>query len=106
VEERSPTLEDLRGLLYEWQTLQKSPGYLRMQQYAKDQVDRRVRELILEPGEAGVTFARGECAGIWLFARMADIEIERLQHEITQQAEKEEENTYVPDHSDEQSSAP
>lgn len=75
------SLQELRGLLYEWETLVKTPGWKRLEQYAKDQVDRRVSNL-LDITTKDTKFLRGECSGIKLFSFIPEIEIARLRSEI------------------------
>jgi len=89
-------------LLYEWKKLKECAGYPRLIQYAQSQVDHRTNKIILNADHSGpqVDFARGECAGILLFASMADIEIGRLENEVRVLAEREEKQNEQTDDDD------
>lgn len=101
-EEVSPQrqLEALRAQLYDWEQLKKSRGWSLVQQYAQRQIDLRFNNIVrAEQFEVSSViqreYLRGECSGIDLFQRMAEIEIERLQQEIevvVKQVELEESN--------------
>lgn len=89
-EDQEPSLEELRGLLYEWRNLIAQPGFARFKQYIKDQVFRRRRELD-NPACEHPTFMRGECAFGELMQHIADLELARLEEEVQEQLKQEEE---------------
>jgi len=86
-------LEALRAQLYEWEQLKAHGGYRRLDAYARAQIEHRLSSLVLGETREMVDiirreYARGEIAGIQLFSRMADIEIERLREDIAQLVEQ------------------
>lgn len=101
-------LQDLREQLYNWQQLEKAPGWLLVLEYAKAQIDHRFNDIVrgqaFEPADLNRReYQRGECAGIDLFQHMATIEIERLKEDITvlaQQVENEENLDVLPNQTD------
>jgi hypothetical protein len=93
MEGEAPPLADLRAVLYEWRQLEGNVGWQRLREYARAQVARRVGEILHGETTELVDLVRrenvrGECAGIELFIAMPEVEIARLEHEISVRAER------------------
>lgn len=95
--EREPPLRELQEELSELRSLQKTRGYTRLLFIAEQQIEARVGNLVLNPLEKmddvlKQEYAKGEIAGIKLFASMTDTHIATLENEIAAKLKKEEDH--------------
>ena len=92
-------LRALQEELHEFVSLQRHPGWIRLQRYAAAQREGRVNDLLLrvDTKTKEVHFTRGELAGIKLFTEIPGVEIARLNSEIEHMEKLTEENDDEPE---------
>ncbi len=89
-EVREPTAADLRELQFEWKGLVAHKGWHRLVDAIEGQIDRRVGQLIRQADLPERDFMRGEAGGMDFMKNLPDVEIARLEEEITERARFEE----------------